>query len=230
MASLLSWLSSKIGSKPHVPVKPMVHAAEVNSDVVTGFEFCSTMLLTTPLKILRRHGEKRINVPSGEHEMNRHFIWIPTVDPALDFLDEGGTMSSIVGYIPRNGGNFLQFLMEFRTLIESPIFNLEELDQVEIRMEWIRDILPIRCKQNFLPKLSRQSRNPHWLYELVLTESVATPRYGLQAHHLRAMHKKGYKTIADILAAPDAALLKLKGIGPARLAKIRLAAMSGCHR
>ena len=89
-----------------------------SSDAVgeTAHVFCATMQLRTPLRVLLRHGEEcppGVEPPVIADEAWQG-IWVPT----LEGMGLWGQMASQIGYIPAEGGLFLQFLIAMREAIE----------------------------------------------------------------------------------------------------------------
>ena len=102
-------------------------------DLTKGWEMCVTMQLRTPLKWLQRHREF--------HEGHRrpleqlppeHACWVPVLKSWRDLgIDEDevpeSTMSSQIGQVPVDGGDFLPFLLEYRMIIEDGGGTLDDL-------------------------------------------------------------------------------------------------------
>ena len=122
-----------------------------------------------------------------------------------------GTMASDIGQIPRDGGDYLKFLLKVREIIE-------ELSPIEVRRTRLREEL----------------RNPAWAYfcrKLGGKQAVVNQFFppfietikGLPANAVAGIRECGLTTPAQITAAADAKLLAIKGIGPAKLKFIRSA-------
>jgi hypothetical protein len=92
------------------------------STVIIGYRFSATCQPTTPLTYLERHGETAEFVPDREQEaVNRFYRWLPELKSKYAFLSKGRTMSSSVGYIDPDGGEFLPFLIALRNIVERPL-------------------------------------------------------------------------------------------------------------
>ena len=120
-------------------------------------------------------------------------------------------MASDIGQIPRDGGDYLKFLLKVREIIE-------ELSPIEVRRTRLREEL----------------RNPAWAYfcrKLGGKQAVVNQFFppfietikGLPANAVAGIRECGLTTPAQITAAADAKLLAIKGIGPAKLKFIRSA-------
>lgn len=95
--------------------------ADQSSVVINGYRFSATLQPTVPLKYLCRHGEISPNIPDEEKEMiSPYFIWLPEIESKYSFLSEGCTISSSIGPIDPDGGNFLPFLIALREILERP--------------------------------------------------------------------------------------------------------------
>lgn len=206
--------------------------------LVKGYRFSATLQPHVPLSILRRHGELRTKVPESE-TMNGSplYLWTAEVDDALSFLDEGATMSSSVGPVPTDGGDFLPFLIHFREIVEAPRNPaLSEFNDVLERMQKIRGI-PTGFgyvhddKFNLLKGSAKGEqgdyhdilfgRNSEWLPMFLLSELSSHSFDGLNWAHIDFLRQQGFGSILEILAVEDAVLLSVKGIGKKRLERIR---------
>src|SRR5690606_38107009 len=90
-------------------------------DILTGWVYSATLQLRTPLYVLDLDGHR---VPAGPgnppvltHEQ-WHGVWMPETGEEFSFLDAGATRSSEVGYVPRDGGDYLVFLKRVRSISE----------------------------------------------------------------------------------------------------------------
>lgn len=84
-----------------------------NEDIITGWRFSATLQMRTPLAILRKHNRLVPATPDGPPQLTTEMwqgIWLPDTGPEWNFLNEGATMASEVGAIPRDGGDYLPFL------------------------------------------------------------------------------------------------------------------------
>lgn len=182
--------------------------------VVEGWRFSATIQLRTPLRILRRDRElssgpaKPLPITVEQWEG----AWVPVLR-ALDVLPafESSTRSSDIGPIPRNGGDYLKFLIHIREIVEAPTSvesRRTKLGGVDLPPEWnsfseAHGGLGAICDYFFPPFIS----------------SIK----GLQAQTLRALEAKGWKTPQVIASLSDAELLAVKGIGPSKIQAIRIA-------
>jgi hypothetical protein len=167
----------------------------------------------------------------------RWFVWLPEVADDFAFLERGATMSSDVGYIPTDGGDFLLFLIEVRKIVEAPRDpSLCEIDDAHARAAALQRI---PCGYGYsqdaeynLVKNSRESgrktyyeilsrAEPEWAFEFVLNELASCSHSGLTVSHIEDLRRQGYGSIVEMIEAPDDVLLALKGIGKKRLEKIR---------
>ncbi len=140
----MGWLRNLIsGRRDSKAVKPgrllsLRQAAEENVDVIAGWTFCATLSTKTPLEWLRRHGETRATAPN-EEVPPAYGIWVIVTkswaELGIDLPEmPPGTMASEVGQIPQDGGTFLPFLIEYRTIVEDttnaePALRLEALKE-----------------------------------------------------------------------------------------------------
>lgn len=226
MASLLKFLSSvlappkKAHAKPSPATrqpKPMAMRSSApeaawkdNQDILGGLKFSATMQLRIPLRVLSRHGElhsderrKPSRIAAAPHEG----IWIPLLHGQREFH---GTMSSDIGPIPADGGEYLKFLLVVRRIVEQPTPIIERI--MELRAELARPKW-----QEFVQKLEPTSGDIVRRFFPFAVQTIP----GLTAAAKDGLSATGLDTAAKIAAAPDADLLKIKGIGPAKIAAIR---------
>lgn len=212
--------------------------AEQCQDVVNCFKFSATLSPETPLKFIKRHGETTTNVDKAELSENSPFyVWVAELDDKYAFLSEGGSMSSAVGYLPRDGGDFVNYLISLRKIVERlPKEDETELDSVFSKATEIQAIksgcgyeLDEKCRIK-----KRESMNPRgdyltlmsngdndWLIKFLIKEISKYSIKGLSIDHIRELKNKGFSSIHEILNAPDEVLLKLKGIGAKRVETVR---------
>jgi hypothetical protein len=206
-------------------------------DLIVGYRLHVTFNTDVPLRYLRRSGEKRKAIPENETNTDSpYYYWLPEISSEFDFLDRGASASSAVGYVPEDGGDFLPYLISFREILERPRdLALREFDDVASR---VREILNIPAGHGYhqtekfdLSPNPSSGPNYHsklWgegsehLASFVLFSISEFTYDGLTDSQLKALQKLGFGSIEEILNAPDSTLLSIPGIGPKRLAKIRV--------
>lgn len=187
-------------------------------DLTKGWRFGATMQLRTPLRVLSRHGEVHdgLTDPPPIAREQWEGYWTPVLksfkDLGIDIPEivvGGKTTASDIGQIPVDGGDYLKFLLAVRAIVErdEPVESRKALLSLELRREeWAGFCRKLGGKQaiqslyfpafiHCIPKLPRESVEALWSAELT--------------------------TPVKIAATPDAALLAIKGIGPAKLKIIR---------
>lgn len=186
-----------------------------NSDIVSGLMFSATLQVRTPLRVLQRHEEtfSGPGAPPQIADQDWQGIWLPKVDwgELGDLLAQGRTMSSDVGYIPSDGGDYLPFLLALRRIVERrdpAIQRRAELEQVLQEPKWA----------HFVERLGGSAR----VIDQFFPRFVSTLP-GLQQATVDELIRAGLTTAASIAGATDHQLLALKGIGQAKLQKIRKA-------
>jgi len=183
-----------------------------NEDIISGWRFCATLQMRTPLAILREHDRLVPATRDGPPQLTSEMwqgIWLPDTGPEWDFLNEGATMASEVGAIPRDGGDYLPFLIAVRTISEGEA--------------------TVAGKEVALRALAKE-RGPHGTpYSKFMSETALVDKVLPRVIHLLPIPKPvreslldvGYKTLGSVQAAPGEALLKVKGLGPKSLANVR---------
>lgn len=189
---------------------PMVPGG--NEDIITGWRFCATLQMRTPLAILREHNRVVPATRNGPPQLTTEMwqgIWVPETGPEWDFLNEGATMASEVGAIPRDGGDYLPFLTAVRMISEGEA----SLADKEMALR----ALAKKCGPHGTP------------YSRFMSESALVDRVLPRVIHLLPIPKPvresllgaGHTTLASVKAAPDDALLKVKGLGPKSVANVQ---------
>lgn len=146
-------------------------------------------------------------------------------------------MSSDAGYIPRDGGDFLSFLVRIRRIVERPRDSaVSELADVDGRVAEIQQLpsgygywqdadfnlvkyTKESGRENYYQLLLRG--DPRWWFGFVLEEVASCPHDGLTWSHIDELRQQGYGSILEMVQAPDEVLLSLKGIGKKKLERIR---------
>jgi hypothetical protein len=197
--------------------------ADPSTVVLKRYRFSATIQPTTPLAYLKRHGEVADAVPDHEQGIeNRFYVWLPEVDSEYAFLSKGRTISSSVGPIDPDGGDFLPFLIALRKIVERTLTS--DLTDYKHAVTKVDDLLSLggtslAKASEYLQKLFGGSDED--LLSFVLREQGSPSYKGLSVQHLAQLSNQGFSSITDMINAPDAVLLDLKGIGPSRLKKIR---------
>lgn len=118
-----------------------------NQDIYDGLKFCATMQLRTPLRVLLWHGkthkDKNTVPPKIATEMWEG-IWMPNLrsfrELGIDIEEPAdGTMASDIGQIPKDGGEYLKFLIAVRKIVEAhdPIdHRIKELREMPMEDNW----------------------------------------------------------------------------------------------
>ncbi|TBV69763.1 helix-hairpin-helix domain-containing protein [Pseudoxanthomonas winnipegensis] len=202
---------------PSVPTQPGRHDMPVqdmvagNEDIISGWRYCATLQLRTPLVVLKEHGRFAPLAPGGPPQLSPdmwHGIWMPVLrDPLFDVFDN--TMSSDVGQIPVDGGDYLTFLLTLRTITEGG--------------------MPIKGKEAALRGLVKETGpkgTPYAkfhkvtaLVDQVLPRSITLLPVARPAQ--AGLLDAGLTTLAKVEKASDKELLAIKGLGPKGVKAIR---------
>jgi hypothetical protein len=168
---------------------------------VDGLEFGATLQLRTPLRVLTKHREihkDRESPPPNYAKEGWEGIWLPKIDSKFDALSEGATMASEIGPVPLDGGDYLPYLISVRTVVESE--------------------LPIEERRNKLKLLDKSSGSAladHFFPPFI------TSIKGLSKDTISELHQANLNTPDAVEKTSDEILLKINGIGPSKLKKIR---------
>lgn len=141
-----------------------------------GYRFQANLIPTTPLGVLEMHHAVRPEPTPVEAD---HGHWW-AIDELGDLLGEGGGMASLVGSLPYDGGDLLEYLKQLRRIVEAPAgLEVSRIEGALARVEAIRLIVPLRTYshgpdfklrlnatlEDYGPKIFRK---PHALLDFVL--------------------------------------------------------------
>lgn len=188
-----------------------------NEDIITGLRFSATMQSRTPLRVLLRHEEIHTDStkPPPQIALERwEGMWTPTTktfrELGLD-VDQPppGDMASEIGPIPRDGGDYLPFLIAVREVVESH-------DTIEQRI----------ANLNKLALSEKWRDHPGWRDDVQKMENQFFPFFLKKIPSLTGEAVAGLRTLQldtpnRLGAASDDTLLNIKGIGPFELKYIR---------
>lgn len=212
IASLLQLVGS------YKPEPKNYKAADISKNgmkdsVVSHLEFTATMQLRTPLDILNHHGctcaadgrtpPYQVSMADG--------IWLPVVDDRFSALREGATMASDIGPIQCNDKEYLAFLKSIRSIVEQTSELSERRKELYASLEntqWPKFIVAHGGADSIADKF----------FPMFIATISGLPK--ASQDHLASL---GCVTPNAINAMDDRSLLSISGIGPAKLAALRLA-------
>ena len=84
----------------------------------------------------------------------------------------------------------------------------------------LKDSSQIKDARTYIETLYNSSIDK--IFSRVLRDVCECTHDGLSMEQLNILSDEGYQSVQDMVNAPDEVLLGIKGIGPARLKKIRL--------
>lgn len=192
--------------------------AHPNSDIITGLEFCATMQLRTPLRVLLRHGELFSDFPNEPPQIARAMwegTWIAKAHSFHEIgidLDEPplSPMASGIGPIPADGGGYLKFLIAVRKIVESA-------NSINHRLTSLSDEVNRPQWSMFQHARFHSSHDiSDYFFPAFLCEIPRLARKS--ADDLRRL---GLDTPGTLDCAADVRLLEVPGIGPRTLLEIR---------
>lgn len=195
-------------------------------DIFRGWKFSATMQLRTPLRVLSRHGEISDNSiePPNIVKAIWEGMWMMKTKGLSEILGvpglpdfKGLTMASSIGEIPTDGGEFLKFLKAVRIIVEKPL-------PVVDRLSALRSELNNPNWSEFVQKLGGRQA----IYDEFFPPFLKTIR-SLPRPAIESMWSAGLTTPATIMAVDDKRLIAIKGIGPAKVAAIRLSCQNAAE-
>lgn len=194
-----------------------VHRTYPNSDIISGLKFCATMQLRTPLRVLLRHGELFSDLPNEPPQIARAMwegVWTahgPSFrELGIELDDPPSLMTSSIGLIPGDGGDYLKFLIAAREIVESANSigdRIAALVHEAIRPQWLKF----------------HHARYHSAYDIAdyFFPAFLSEIPWLAHKAAQELRKLGLDTAEALDATTDAQLLSVPGIGPRALLEIR---------
>ena len=187
---------------------------KANDDIIKGLEFCATMQLRTPLRVLLRHGEIHTGINTEPPKIAMEMwegIWTTKTttyrELGIDVDEIQGTQASEIG--PILPDDYLPFLIAIHKIVE--------LDEpIDNRIKKLREMPMVGNWKTYVDK--------HGGIEAIIgrffPEFIDTiPKLNLSTKD--ELSKMGLNTPNRITAAPDETFLSIKGIGQAKIKVIR---------
>ena len=177
-------------------------------DVFLGRRFSATLQVRTPLSVLQHHDEFFEGPPSAapRYGTMADGIWVPEPKTWTEFgfdLPGGpeGTHASDVG--PVRPSEYLPFLVEFRTVVESNATVPEKMACLHT----------LRSKSPGYADLWQrlESAYPEFPDSFFYREFTRIP--GVGERTARALYAAGFKCLSDLAAAEGAELQRVPGVG-----------------
>ena len=208
--------------------KILKEADEEDRTGLLTWQYFATLQLTTPLIHLEKHeevlksptepelfGEPTSYLEDGK-PIIRYGIWIQTSEFALDggWGESASGVPTIVGNLKTESQmykDWINYLIDFRTIVESDLTIEEKLYQVN-------DVM------------SQSSTGYKKIYKILVTEHGFPDSFftdllceldGVGGKTAGLLWDAGYLSIEAVKNAPDEELLTIKGIGKSLVAKIK---------
>ena len=193
-----------------------------NDDIITGFEFISTMQLRTPLRVLLRHGEihtDRNTRPPEIAQEGWEGMWLPKTktfrDLGFNMNELPRTIASDIGLI--RADDYLPFLVAVRKIVESH-------DSIENRIQQLKEMPLTKDWKAYVDKYGpshiSKSTEMDWIITYFFPRFIdSIPKINVAT--IEELSSLGLDTPNNIALAPDESLLGIKGIGQSKLKVIR---------
>lgn len=208
-------------------------SSEPQRDLMDCYKLVIAMSPKVPLSLLKRHGERAASIPESDLNLPSNYgCWVQQLNSKYDYLSEGQSMASPIGYVPEDGGQLVSYLVDVREIIE-PILQLETelIDALErvSRIESLPKRKRYELDDHYLIKESQEkidyfggvlkSRTNalHIIFEVHGAEHLCF----FNEHQIQELVAKGYTSFSAIDQAQDSVLLSIKGIGKKKLEKFR---------
>jgi hypothetical protein len=181
-------------------------------DIISGWRYCATLQLRTPLYVLQQHGRLEPASPSGPPQLTKemwHGIWVPDLGEQFAFLGVGATMASEIGPVPADGGDYLCFLKAVRTISE-------ERGSIDGKESALRELLR-KQGPGGTPYIKFCSADD--LVDRVLPKVINL--LPVPANVRAGLLRVGFDTLGKVSHASDDDLLAIKYLGSKHLGAIR---------
>jgi hypothetical protein len=185
-----------------------------NSDIVDGVHFIATLQIRTPLSVLMHHGDSFRGPPSQAptYGTGADGIWLPKLRTfqklGVNLREFESKHASDIG--PVVPSDYLPFLIEFRTIIESDGAHgliLKSLDE-------LRKQSPQNAKIWRKLKTNYEDFPRSFFYRFF----TQIPGVGLKT--AKTLYDAGYRSVDEIASAGADQLQKVGGLGPKTAAKV----------
>lgn len=196
-----------------------VFADSPNADIIVGMCFVATMQLRTPLRILQRHGQV---LPLGSDLPDDFEQWMGVWLPKTKTFQEltGGrikdklgseyetTNASAIG--PVKPSEYLPFLMAIREVVEDQSLSTV---QKSVGIEAV-------CRRREFREFAERHGGADEIFGY-FCPTILSVIPGLTASSREALTEMGIRSVGAIRRSSDKTLSSLKGLGPAKIARIR---------
>lgn len=199
---------SRNGNTPVIP----------NADLLDGWNFCATIQMRVPHRILSRHGEKHRGPieerPVIEHDQSQGY-WADNVKTWEELGIPGvpnfvsSEMASEIGPIPLDGGDYLKFLLVVRLIVERPT-------SVDRRIRALKHEMAREQWREFVRLTGGTERTVSRFFPAFINLIK-----GLPITAVGVLWDMNLVTANQLMQSSDATLLSVKGIGPSKLKAIR---------
>jgi len=188
---------------------------KANQDIMEGLEFIATLQIRTPLRVLLRHGEIHTDPNTEPHRIAMEMwegIWSMKTkswrELGIDMPEIApGTHASDVGQVLPD--DYLPFLIAIRKIVEldeSIDTRIKKLHEMPISDEW----------KSYVEKHGGIEKIIRYFFPKFI-DTIPSLNQSTEDE----LCKLNLNTSNLIAAAPDKALLSIKGIGQAKLKAIR---------
>lgn len=150
-------------------MQPSVRQGLANDDIVEGWRFSATLQLRTPLHYLKLHGVLYpVDMGAPPEHPVMHGTWVIATKPNAelgielpDLILTNQTCASEIGQVPRDGGDFLKFLIAVRSIAESAGTgkSLESMVRTEISSpKWNEFVMKLGGAERIIKRLKTSTR------------------------------------------------------------------------
>jgi len=187
-----------------------------HQDILNGLEFCATLQLRTPLRVLRRHGEIHTDANSQPPLIALEpweGAWLPKMKTLEEVLGVKckeppiSQHSSDIGLI--SSEKYLPFLIGIRKIVEQE-------KPLQSRVDELRAYLTNHDEQVYIEKHGGVEK----IIQNLFPRSIK-PMPSLSDSTLRELSELGFDSLQKLAIASDKQLLNVKGIGKVKLKAIR---------
>ena len=186
-----------------------------NVDVIKGMEFCATMQLRTPLRVLLRHGEIHSNINTEPPKIAKEMwegLWIHQIMTwremgiNIDEMSES-TIASDIGQV--NEENYLPFLLAFRNIVELS-------EPIDSRIKKLREYPMVGDWQTYVESHDGIEKIINQLFPRFID---TIPK--LNAATIAEFSTLNLNTATKIAMTSNEVLLNIKGVGQEKLKTLR---------
>lgn len=181
--------------------------AKENADILAGWKFSATLQVRTPKKYLQMHGQLVASEADALKPREEwQGIWVPSVKEQYALKIANQQSATDIGSLPV--GEYLPFLLKLRGLVETEQSINDRIESLKA-CNWTEQERSYIASHGGIDALAEKFFPP------------SLGEIGFTTAQIAQLHERGIYTPAQVSQMSDQDILSVKGVGAARLRKVR---------